>query len=58
MSKFNTPNPSGDLRDGRDKWNNANPGGSASGQNDEGVPLHKRLAQGYNPPVGGSKTRA
>lgn len=57
MHKFNSPNPSGDLRDGSDKYNSANPGGSASGQNGEGVPLHKRMAQGYTPSASGPKTR-
>lgn len=31
--------------------------GSAPSQNNEGVPLHKRMAQGYVPSASGPKTR-
>jgi hypothetical protein len=36
----------------------ADPGGSAGSQNHAGIPMGKRLAMGYVPPVEGKKTPA
>lgn len=57
MHKFNSPNPTSGTGEGRDRYNNANPGGSAAGQNGEGVSQHKRMAQGSMPSASGPKTK-